>query len=102
MPTVLSTPYNGMCDISRNRISIIAVHTIFSLNETSLSGAFTSGITRTKGDRAFRKVDVNSVTSPAGFLGWGIDYAFKGNGLAAHWPNSASKLTVGSLCGKIY
>ena len=45
-----------------------AVHTNFSLNETSLSGALTSGMTLTKGDKALRNIEVKYLP-PAGYFG---------------------------------
>ena len=64
----------------RKIIRIIAVQTNFSLKETSLSGAFTSGITLTNGDRALRNVEGNCILPPAGSFGVEMEFRFKDTG----------------------
>ena len=64
----------------RKIISTMIVQTAFSRNETSLSGAFTSGITLTNGDRAFRNVEGNCLMPPAGSFGVEMGFTFKDTG----------------------
>ena len=65
----------------KNMISTNTVHIIFSRKDISLSGAFTSGITLTKGDSALRNNDVMSLHSPAGVISRiEIDLPFKNSG----------------------
>jgi hypothetical protein len=67
------------------RIRIVQI--AFSRNDTSRSGAFTSGITRTKGDRALRNVDVNLPDVSCRFFGVEMGFTLKDSGSSDECTN---------------